>query len=144
MPIIKVLGKTIRKNCISLHAPVKIIFILTFSPIYFFSEKENDTDDTEDEKSKVEKTDINNNKIVDVESKRKRKAPEKWKKNIRKRKRNSSEQYETARGVEKSGKEFKDFSCYCPLKCSDTVPVEYRKKCFETFYGSGSWEVQTT
>ena len=119
-------------------------FIRTFPPIPLFSEKENDTDEAEDKNSEVEQSDLNNNTIVDVESKRKRRAPEKWKKNIRKKKRNSGEEYQTTKGVEKSGKEFKDFSCYCPLKCSDTVPVEYRKKCYEAFYGSGSWEVQTT
>ena len=53
-------------------------FILTFPPIPFFSEKENDTDDAEDKNSEVEKSDLNNNTIVDVESKRKRRPPDKY------------------------------------------------------------------
>ena len=86
-----------------------------------------------------------NNNVTDekTSSKRKRRAPENWKKNIRKKKRNSGEQYVTARGETKAAKTFTDFSCFCPLKCSETEPVESRKKCFDTFYSSGSWEIQT-
>lgn len=86
----------------------------------------------------------NNNSIErEVGSKRKRKAPENWKKNIRKKKRNSGEEYVTPKGETKAAKEFKDFTCFCPLKCSETVPVESRKKCFDKFYSCGSWEIQT-
>lgn len=86
----------------------------------------------------------NNNSIErEVGKKRKRKAPENWKKNIRKKKRNSGEEYVTPKGETKAAKEFKDFTCFCPLKCSETVPVESRKKCFDKFYSCGSWEIQT-
>ena len=43
----------------------------------------------------------------------------------------------------KPGKEFKDFSCFCPLKCSKTVTVESRRNGFNTINSSESWEIQS-
>ena len=85
-------------------------------------------------------------KIISVEKTLKVKSEENQKKlvkNIRKMKRNKGEQYTSVTGKVKPEKIFKDFECFCPLRCSENVSLENRKKCFDLFYSSGSWQTQT-
>ena len=49
----------------------------------------------------------------------------------------------TSNGVVKPGKEFKDFSCFCPLKSSETSTVENKRNRLNTINSSGSWEIKT-
>lgn len=64
--------------------------------------------------------------------------------NIRKRKRNSNEEYFSAQGNFINRKPFIDFHCKCKNKCYQTVSSEVRKRIFETFWDLGNYDTQTT
>ena len=74
---------------------------------------------------------------------KKRGKSENWLKKISKMKRNKGEQYTSVTGKVKPEKIFKDFECFCPLRCPENVSLENREKFFDLFYSSGSWQTQT-
>ena len=141
--------------------------------MYIFSGESSDTDtnrsDTSKEKKKKQveskegkNIDENNNtteceninlsqdeNVVSVElsttaKKNKRKAPKMWKSDVGKTKRNKGEEYENVKGNVVPGKVFKDYNCLCPLKCSEQVSFESRRKNFEAYYGCGRSDMQTS
>lgn len=96
------------------------------------------SDDNSDEES-------NGDEQVDNKTnKRKRKsAPDNWKRNIRKKNRSQGKSYTTVKGKQIASKEFEAYECLCPLKCSTNVPTSDRKSCFDTYYSCGNWDLQT-
>ncbi|KAL4718994.1 hypothetical protein ACJJTC_012421 [Scirpophaga incertulas] len=59
---------------------------------------------------------------------------------IRKKKANNNEDYFSAKGKKVCAKEFNCSDCRCPLKCTEKLSVDQRKKEFEKFWSSGSYE----
>jgi hypothetical protein len=73
----------------------------------------------------------------------KRKRMGEWKKQERKRLRNTGLPYKQTTGETSAGKPFKNIDCHCPLKCTDRLKVETRKQLHSSFWSLGSWAAQT-
>ncbi|KAJ0177334.1 hypothetical protein K1T71_007343 [Dendrolimus kikuchii] len=61
---------------------------------------------------------------------------------IRKKKANNNEDYFSAKGKKVCAKEFNSSGCRCPLKCTEKISIDQRKKEFEKFWSSGSYEAR--
>lgn len=76
-------------------------------------------------------------------SRKKRKNEEKWKRNIRKRKRAAGKEYENVKGNTVTAKRFEDKDCPCLKKCHLKFSQERREILFKNFYALGSHTLQT-
>ncbi|XP_050497716.1 uncharacterized protein LOC126878867 [Diabrotica virgifera virgifera] len=75
---------------------------------------------------------------------RKRKRDEnKWKKNVRKRLRNSGQEYLSVKGTTVREKEFRFFECKCNFKCKTKFISEKREEIHKYFYNLKDWKLQT-
>lgn len=75
---------------------------------------------------------------------RKRKRDEiDWKKNIRKRLKNSGKEYQSVKGTVVAEKEFRFFECKCMLKCNQTLLRANRETIHSYFYKLSDWSLQT-
>lgn len=61
---------------------------------------------------------------------------------IRKKKANTNQDYFSAKGKKVCAKEFNSSDCNCPLKCTEKIGIEQRKKEFDKFWNSGSYEAR--
>lgn len=79
---------------------------------------------------------------VTEKPRRKRKAPELWKRNIRKKNRDEGKEYETVKGVIKPAAEIRG-PCNesCRLKCFN-IPETQRLQIFNAYYGLGNYSRQ--
>ncbi|XP_050300934.1 uncharacterized protein LOC126739333 [Anthonomus grandis grandis] len=79
---------------------------------------------------------------VTSKPRRKRKRPELWKRNIRKKNRDEGKKYESVKGVLKpAAKVGGPCKKYCRLKCFD-VPEAQRLQIFNAYYGLGNYSRQ--
>ena len=66
-----------------------------------------------------------------------------WKKNIRKRRRQSGKEYVSSTGKTVEAKRFRLVDCRCPLKCSEKITNERQQSLHKSFYASGDWSLQS-
>lgn len=64
-------------------------------------------------------------------------------KNIRKLNRNSGKAYKSTSGRLVESKQFEPYNCTCVNRCYEKVNVDERKKFFDLFWNSGSYDTQT-
>lgn len=61
---------------------------------------------------------------------------------IRKLKSNTNQDYINSKGKEVKKKTFNDFACNCPLKCTEKVEANIRKREFENYWNSGNFSAR--
>ncbi|CAG9840732.1 unnamed protein product [Diabrotica balteata] len=69
--------------------------------------------------------------------------PEKWKRNITKRKKCAGQEYETKSGKIVHSKSLKPFECKCKGRCSFLIPAERQMELHNNFYTLESFDLQT-
>ncbi|XP_022204640.2 uncharacterized protein LOC111061255 [Nilaparvata lugens] len=93
---------------------------------------------------------LNNNQPVDEvrlakRGKRRYKDESKWKRNERKRLRNSGKQYHNVSKKLIPEKQFNEnMDCTCKVECSTLIDTEHRRKLFKSFYSMGNFDMQTS
>ncbi|KAJ4429628.1 hypothetical protein ANN_21829 [Periplaneta americana] len=71
------------------------------------------------------------------------KNEESWKRNLRKKHRNSGQQYVSKKGIHIPGKVFDtEFNCNCPRKCKEKISMNDHRKCFTSFWNLGDFSKQ--
>ncbi|KAK3092227.1 hypothetical protein FSP39_000013 [Pinctada imbricata] len=93
-----------------------------------------DTDITEDTESQ---TDSETEYLSKRQSRRRHKNPEQWKQNMRKRKRNQGEEYESCRGKKIPRRSFRTPKCKCKFKCSEKITRDDQEQVFLEYWKRG-------
>ncbi|XP_077288111.1 uncharacterized protein LOC143912688 [Arctopsyche grandis] len=79
---------------------------------------------------------------VPIRSRKRKRDPVNWKKNIRKQKRNSGMEYVSSKGVTVPGKTLSAFTHKCRYQC-DSFTEDERKLLHSEFWKLGNWQAQT-
>lgn len=66
-----------------------------------------------------------------------------WQRNMRKRMKNSGQEYIGVDGMVKRAKLFSQHHCKCRFKCSENISAAVQEEIFHSFWRLGSWEQQT-
>lgn len=74
---------------------------------------------------------------------RKIQEPQMWKRNIRKRLRNSGDAYISVSGKSVAAKSFDNTDCQCTRECHKLIPIQQREKLFNDYYKLGSFDLKT-
>ncbi|CAG9840690.1 unnamed protein product [Diabrotica balteata] len=86
---------------------------------------------------------IQNDTEEPIHSRKRKRDENKWKKNVRKRLRNSGQEYLSVKGTTVREKEFRFFECKCNFKCKTNFLPEKREEIHKYFYNLKDWKLQT-
>nr|CAI5865914.1 unnamed protein product [Callosobruchus analis] len=77
-------------------------------------------------------------------TRRKYRDETKWKRNVRKKQRNSGQEYTNAKGKVIESKKFDSSDCSCTRECHRLVVLDHREKLFSAFYSLANFDLQTS
>nr|CAI5828728.1 unnamed protein product [Callosobruchus analis] len=77
-------------------------------------------------------------------TRRKYRDETKWKRNVRKKQRNSGHEYTNAKGKVIESKKFDSSDCSCTRECHRLVVLDHREKLFSAFYSLANFDLQTS